>query len=160
MSKSLSKKQLKVLSVIQKGMPLSAAPYADMAESIGMATEEFLDVLRQWKDDGTIRRAGAVVNHLRMGVAGGIMVAWDVPDDSVESVGHLFAAFKQVSHAYERPRVPGWKYNVFTMVHGDTPKAVETTIDRMSEKSGITDFRKLRTVRELKKTPPVYVKEE
>lgn len=97
---------------------------------------------------------GAVVNHLRLGVAGSAMVVWNVPRDRSGEVGGVFAGFEEVSHAYERQTAPDWPYNVYTMVHGTTPEAVRLTVQRMSETAGISEYFMLSTCRELKKAAP------
>lgn len=147
----------RVLAALQKGLPVTRTPYQDMACQVGISVDALVSILRQWQQDGTIRRMGAVVNHFRMGVAGSAMVVWDVPHDRRGEVGALFAGFEEVSHAYERPTAPGWPYSVYTMVHGTTPEAVRLTVQRMSEAAGITEYLMLSTCRELKKAAPQYV---
>jgi DNA-binding Lrp family transcriptional regulator len=147
----------KVLAALQEGLPLTRTPYQDMARQIGVPVEEVLRVLRNWRQNGTIRRMGAVVNHFRMGVAGGAMVVWKVPPERRAQIGALFAGFEEVSHAYERPTSPQWPYGLYTMVHGATPEAVRMTVQRMSEAAGGSEYLMLATCRELKKVAPRYV---
>jgi hypothetical protein len=75
-------------------------------------------------------------------------------------VGTTLAGFKEVSHAYERRTAENWPYNIYTMVHGPDVQAVEKTVKRMSETSGVSDYRILNTERELKKVPPTYITEK
>lgn len=149
--------ELKILAVIQNGLPESVTPYADMAEQAGITTDELLDILRQWKTDGKMRRIGAVVSHFKMGIPAGAMVVWKVPCERTEEAGNILASFPEVTHAYEREQPEGWPYNFYTMVHGQSSEDVNATVDRMSEACGVSDFRQLRTVRELKKVPPTYI---
>ena len=150
----------RVLAVLQDGLPVSRTPYADMAARIGISVAELLAVLRGWKQNGTMRRIGAVVDHLQVGLAGGAMVAWKVATARVAQVGAILAGFEEVSHAYERQTAPGWAYNLYTMVHGPTAEAVRQTVERMSRVSGVSEYLILSTCRELKKTAPRYVAEE
>lgn len=87
----------------------------------------------------------------------GAMVVWKVEPGRVEEVGAAFAGFREVSHAYERQTMPGWQYNVYTMVHGATPEEVRQTVGRMSEAAGVSEYAILATRRELKKVAPRYV---
>ena len=57
----------KILSAIQYGMPMSLTPYQDLADKIGVTSEQLLNMLRNWKADKRIRRLGAIVNHFQMG---------------------------------------------------------------------------------------------
>lgn len=136
---------------------MTRTPYRDLARRIGMPVDMLLGVLRDWRQDGTIRRMGAVVNHFRVGLAGAAMVAWDVPPERRADVGAILAGFEEVSHAYERETAPSWPYSLYTMVHGPTPEAVCLTVQRMSEAAGLSEYLVLSTCRELKKAPPKYI---
>ena len=157
---SLNDLERKVLAAVQHGMPMSVQPYQDLADTIGIAPEQLLQVLRQWKADKRIRRLGAIVNHFEMGQGVGAMVVWNVPEERVGQVGQQFAAFAKVSHAYRRPTKKRWPYTLYTMVHASSADELEETIRKMSRQSGITEFRALKTVKELKKVPPTYIIEK
>ena len=92
-------------------------------------------------------------------VSSGAMVVWHVSDDRIEEVGRLFASFPAISHVYSRPPREQWPYNLYTMIHADDETQLETTIEAMRHKSGIDVFRKLKTLRELKKVAPTYINE-
>jgi DNA-binding Lrp family transcriptional regulator len=160
MKMKLSVIEKKILSAIQHGMPMSLSPYQDLADKIEITSEQLLGVLRDWKEDKRIRRLGAIVNHFRMGHGIGAMVVWSVSDEEVQQVGKLFSSFTKVSHAYQRPSKNQWPYNLYTMVHATSKEELEMTIRTMSQKSGVADFRDLKTVRELKKVPPTYIIEK
>ena len=157
MRKQLSELEKKILAVIQHGMPRSVTPFADMASKVGIETEELLAVIEGWKSSGCLRRFGAVVSHFKVGVPAGAMVAWQVDDERAEQVGQELGAMSQVSHAYLRRTSPHWTYNLYTMVHGLTDEEVDKSIEEMSSLSGVSDFLKLNTVKELKKVPPTYI---
>jgi DNA-binding Lrp family transcriptional regulator len=146
-----------ILNAIQHGLPISLSPYQDVAKEIGISADQLLEVLRKWKTEKKIRRAGAIVNHFRIGHGSGAMVVWNVPEDRIDEVGALFASLPKVSHAYQRPRQQHWSYNLYTMVHASDKDELEMTLEAMSRKSGICDWRALKTVRELKKVPPTYI---
>ena len=157
MGNVLSDVERKVLGVVQGGLPQSRTPYKDMAEAAGVEVGVLLGVLRGWQKDGKMRRIGAIVHHLKAGLAAGAMVVWVVEEKRVEEVGRVLGGFEQVSHAYERIKRPGWAYNVYTMVHGVDDKELQVTVERMSEACGVSDYRMLRTERELRKVPPTYI---
>lgn len=150
----------KILSAVQYGIPISLTPYQDLADKIGITSEQLLGILRNWRADKKIRRLGAIVNHFRMGHGIGAMVVWSVPDERVQHVGELFASFPKVSHAYQRPSREQWPYNLYTMVHAASKEELEQTIRTMSQQSGVAEYRDLKTVRELKKVPPTYIIEK
>jgi DNA-binding Lrp family transcriptional regulator len=160
MKMTLSDLEKKVLSEIQHGIPMSAQPYQDLADKIGIVPDQLLQMLRQWKADKRIRRLGAIVNHFQMGHGTGAMVVWSVPEDRADQVGQQFASFSKVSHAYRRPSKKHWPFSLYTMVHATDTDELEQTIRDMSRQSGITEFRALKTVRELKKVSPTYIIEK
>ncbi len=153
----MSNIEQKILAVLQQGFPKSQSPYQDMAEKIGIDTGQLLAVLKEWKQQGKLRRIGAIVNHFKVGLGAGAMVVWQVEPERTEEVGGIFAAFSEVSHAYERHTDKSWPYNVYTMVHGKSSEDVQQTVRQMSQACGISNYRILVTEKELKKVPPTYI---
>ena len=149
----------RVLAVLQGGFPRSQTPYKDMAERVGISTEEFLAILERWKREGKLRRIGSIVDHFKVGLSGGAMVTWQVEPQCVEQAGAILAGFKEVSHAYERGTAENWPFNLYTMVHGADIREVEQTVQRMSQACGVSNYRILTTEKELKKVPPTYFPE-
>jgi DNA-binding Lrp family transcriptional regulator len=148
----------RILAVIQDGFPVSRTPYKDVADKAGISTKELFTVLEDWKKQGKIRRIGAIVNHLKIGLSANAMVVWKVESERVEKAGTILAGFEEVSHCYERQTAENWPYNLYTMVHGANEQDVQQTVARMSEACGVSDYRVLFTEKELKKTPPRYIK--
>ena len=157
MKNILSDIEKKILAVIQHGLPKSQNPFKDMAEKIGIETEQLLAVLKDWKQQGKIRRIGAIVNHFKVGLGGGAMVVWQVEPERTEEVGKMLAEFEEVSHAYERRTDENWPFSLYTMVHGKNEEDVQQTVQRISHACGISNYRILVTEKELKKVPPTYI---
>lgn len=159
MKKQISDIERKILAVLQGGFPISQTPYKDVAELVGIKTKQLLDILKDWKQDGKLRRIGSIVDHFKVGISGGAMVAWRVKPEHVEQVGTKLAGFKEVTHAYERKIAENWPFNIYTMVHGADIQEVEQIVKRMSQACGVSDYRILATEKELKKVPPTYITE-
>ena len=157
MKSELSDIERRVLAILQGGFPVSQTLYKDIAEKAGISTEELLAVLENWKQQGKIRRLGAIVNHFKVGLSAAAMVVWQVEPEHVERVGTILAGFEEVSHAYERSTMENWPYNLYTMVHGTITKEVEQTVARMSQAVGVSNYRILATEKELKKVSPIYI---
>lgn len=145
-----------VLVRLQAGVPLCPQPFADMAGDVGMEEADFLQRVRRLQAEGIIRRLGPRVRHHRVGIAGNIMVVWQVSDERQQEVGELFAASPHVSHCYLRPTFDGFPYNLYTMIHARDTAAAEAIVTELAKLSGLTEYRLLPTVRELKKTTPRY----
>jgi DNA-binding Lrp family transcriptional regulator len=159
MKKQISDIERKIIAVLQGGFPRSQTPYNDIAELVGIDTKRLLVILENWKHEGKLRRIGAIVDHFKVGLSGGAMVAWRVEPKRIEKVGMKLAEFKEVSHAYERKTAENWPYNIYTMVHGTDTQHVEQIVKRMSGACGVSDYRILATEKELKKVPPTYTTE-
>ena len=157
MKQQISDTERKILAALQGGFPRSQTPYKDIAERVGIKIEQLLTILKDWKQDGKIRRIGSIVDHFKVGISAGAMVAWRVEPERVEQVGTKLAGFKEVTHAYERKIAENWPFNIYTMIHGADIKEVEQTVKRMSQACDVSDYRILITQKELKKVPPTYI---
>ncbi len=145
-----------LLAVLHGGLPLAAKPYATVAKRAGMDIDALLGALRDMLADGRIRSMGAIANQRHLGYAANVMVAWDVADEAGELAGKAFASIEGVSHCYQRPRRAGWRYNLYTMLHATDRREADRMIEEMAATEGVCGHRALPTVREFKKTAPVY----
>jgi DNA-binding Lrp family transcriptional regulator len=159
MKGKISDIERKILAVLQEGLPNTDSPYRDMARRLGIETKELLAVLQQWKQQGKLRRIGAIVNHFKVGLGTGAMVVWRAEPQKIAEAGKILAGFEKTSHVYERQISENWPYNLYTMVHAPNSKELQQTVEKMSRASGIVEYRILETEKELKKTPPRYVTE-
>ena len=146
----------KIIRLIQGDLPLDVAPFSVMAEKIGISEKAFLTRVQAMKDQGIIRRFGATLRHQEAGFRSNAMVTWLVPEDRIEEVGQIMAGFREVSHCYQRRPQKDWKYNLFTMVHGNSKKECFRIARMISTKTGISNYRLLFSEKEFKKTSMVY----
>jgi len=123
---------------------------------VGMEQEEVLQQIRQWKEDGTIRRFGASVRHQQIGFTTNGMVVFALPPERIEEAGNLLAQYKQVSHCYQRPEAPGWPYNLFAMTHCRSEEELDDLVKEMAEKIQPLEHNVLMTTAEYKKTNVKY----
>ena len=145
-----------LLRALSEGIEVTEEPFAAIAAACGMEQEELLLEVERLLEEGIIRRFGAVLNHFAVGLSANAMVVWHVPAEEVERAGETMASFPAVTHCYERPPLPGFPYNLYTMIHATSWEECEAIIGGMSEQAAITEYLPLRTVREFKKsTPPL-----
>ncbi len=107
-----------LIALTQAGLPLVADPWAWIGERLGLPAQDALALVQRLQAAGLIRRVAAVPNHYRLGYRHNGMTVWDVDDDAIAELGARVGALPFVSHCYRRPRRPGWRYNLFAMVHG------------------------------------------
>ncbi|MCX2724662.1 AsnC family transcriptional regulator [Roseibium salinum] len=115
-----------IIEATQAGLPLVPAPFAVLAETLGISEQEMIERLKRMKAQGIIRRIGAAPNHYRLGLTANGMTVWDVDDAAVDTLGEMVGALPFVTHCYRRPRaLPDWPYNLFAMVHGASREEVQ-----------------------------------
>ncbi|MGQ3412520.1 siroheme decarboxylase subunit beta [Natrinema sp. LN54] len=154
----LSALEAELLLEIQNGFPLSATPYRDIAENVGYAVEDVLEAIERLRETGCIKRIGCVVNHVVTGFDANCMVVWDVPDDSLDEWGERAGGLPYVTLCYHRPRRPEqeWPYNLFTMLHGRDPEAVDAKIDELAADYLPVEHERLYSTETLKQTGARY----
>jgi DNA-binding Lrp family transcriptional regulator len=146
----------KVIGLIQGDLPLDPKPFAVMAEKIGISEEEFVERVRSLKKRGVIRRFGATLRHQEAGFSSNAMIAWLVPEREVDEAGKIMAQFREVTHCYQRRPQKDWKYNLYTMIHGDNEKECFKIAQRISRETGIEEYILLFSQKEFKKTSMRY----
>jgi DNA-binding Lrp family transcriptional regulator len=134
-------------------------PFACLAGDTGLAEEEVLCRLKRLQAAGALRRFGAILRHQQAGVAANGMAVWDIPAGRVEDAGGLMAAHPEVSHCYERPRLPDWPYNMYAMIHDRTERACRAVARQITAETGAEASDLLFSLREFKKTSMVYMRE-
>lgn len=116
----LSKFDKKIISLISGDIPLTNKPFKDLADELGIDERILLGRIRSFKKNGLMRKFAASLNHKKIGFRYNAMVVWNVPERFIDKAGSIMASFDEVSHCYQRQIVPGWKYNLYSMVHGRT----------------------------------------
>jgi DNA-binding Lrp family transcriptional regulator len=152
----LDEVERRIIHYLQGDLPLTSRPFAAVASKVGIGEEELLERIELQKNRGILRRLGANVDHRLVGFRANAMIAWHVPGERVDEVGPLMATFKEVSHCYERKTQGKWKYNLFTMIHGKSKKHCQGIARSIAEKTGISHYVSLFTIKEYKKTSPEY----
>ena len=148
----------RLLLEIQDGFPLTATPYADVAEAVDAPVADVLDSVERLLADGCIKRIGCVVNHLVTGFDANCMVVWDVPDDELDERGVDVGRLPYVTLCYHRPRRPDqeWSYNLFTMIHGREQAAVDEKVAELAADHLPFEHEQLYSTATLKQTGARY----
>ena len=66
------------------------------------------------------------------------------------------AAFRGISHCYQRPTYSDWPYSVFTMAHGRSKEECDAVLDAIAETTGIEQRATLYSSTEFKKVRMLY----
>jgi DNA-binding Lrp family transcriptional regulator len=153
-------RDMAVIKALQGDMPIVSEPYAPAAEQLGMAQDELLAHLEQMQERRLLRRVAAILFHRRAGFSANGMGVWKVPDDRVMELGPQMAAYRGISHCYQRPTYKDWPYSIFTMAHGRSKDECDAILDSIADATGIDDRATLYSSTEFKKIRLLYFTED
>ena len=153
---NLDKLDREIINALSGDLSDSREPYEEIARRLNIGEEELLGRIREYLEEGLLRRFGAMIAHRVAGVDANGMIVWDVPEDRLVEVGQRLASTPEVTHCYARPRFAQWPYNLYTMVHGRTRSFCEQVAERLSKEVGIDRYKLVFSTREFKKTSPRY----
>jgi DNA-binding Lrp family transcriptional regulator len=152
----LSEEDIATIRATQGPMPVVSEPYLPAAERLGVAPAEVLARLASLQERGALRRVAAILFHRRAGFSANGMGVWEVPEDQIFEVGKRMAAFRGISHCYQRPTYPDWPYSVFTMAHGRSKEECDAVLDAIAADTGIEGRATLYSSTEFKKVRMLY----
>ena len=137
----LNEKDRALIKVVEHGLPIVSRPYAQIATQLDCTEQEVISRLQQLINNGAIKRYGVVVRHKELGYTTNGMVVWNIPDDRVDELGICIGKYTCVTLSYRRPRrLPGWPYNLFTMVHGSNREEVTQKVEEIVTSCGLQDI--------------------
>jgi DNA-binding Lrp family transcriptional regulator len=127
-----------LIKVIGEGLPLVKRPYAEIAQRLNCSEAEVIAGIQSIITQGDLKRFGVVVRHRKLGYRANGMVVWDVPDNRVTELGHCIGQYSFVTLCYQRPRrLPEWRYNLFSMIHGQDRAAVIEQVEFVVQQCGL-----------------------
>ena len=143
-----------VIRATQGDLPVVPEPYVPAARELGVGVPELLTHLEGMRERGLLRRVAAILYHRRAGFSANGMGVRKVPEDKVLEVGPRMAAFRGISHCYQRPTYEDWPYSIFTMAHGRSKEECDAILDAIAEQTpevqdratlySSTEFKKIR----------------
>ena len=127
-----------LIEIISAGLPLVEHPYAAIAAQLGCNETAVIDGIKRIMARGDVKRFGVVVRHRKLGYRANGMVVWDIPNARVAELGHCIGQYSFVTLCYQRPRrLPEWRYNLFSMIHGQDRAAVIEQVGFIVEQCGL-----------------------
>ena len=146
-----------VIRATQGDLPIVSEPYVDAARELGMPVDQLIAHLEGMQERGLLRRVAAILFHRRAGFSANGMGVWKVPEGQVLEAGRRMAAFRGISHCYERPTYADWPYQLFTMAHGRSKEECDAILDAVRDEVGcIEDRATLYSSTEFKKVRLLY----
>ena len=145
-----------LIQLLQEDLPLVSRPFDELAKKVGLTGADLTLRIKKMRQEGKIRKVGAILRHQKAGYGENAMFCWEVPEDKVEEAGKTFSKFSFVTHCYVRPTMPNFPYNVYAMTHAKSPEELKEFGRQMQEGSGFTSFHALISEKEYKKSSPVF----
>jgi siroheme decarboxylase len=149
-----------VIRALQGDMPIVSEPYAPAAERLEISQEQLLAHLEGMQERRLLRRVAAILFHRRAGFSANGMGVWRVPHERIMELGPRMAAFRGISHCYQRPTYKDWPYSVFTMAHGRSKDECDAILDSIADATGIRGRATLYSSTEFKKIRLLYFTED
>jgi siroheme decarboxylase len=149
-----------VIRATQGDMPIIEEPYAPAAQKLNIPQAQLLTHLEQMQERKLLRRVAAILFHRRAGFSANGMGVWKVPDEQIMELGPRMAAFRGISHCYQRPTYQDWPYSIFTMAHGRSKEECDAILDSIAADTGVTERATLYSSTEFKKIRLLYFTDE
>ncbi len=127
LSRSFSALEKRVLNDFQHALPLSATPFADMAQQLGVSEDEILSTVSKLQHDGVISRVGPVFTPNRIGVS--TLAAMSIPEAELECVARIVSAFAEVNHNYERDH----EFNLWFVVTASSEEHLDIVLHEIEQ---------------------------
>ncbi len=121
-----------ILNRMQDDLPLTAHPYAAIAQEMGIAESDLLAHLTRMKDERVITRFGPFFDAAAMGGAF-CLCAMAVPSQDFENVLTKVNAHPEVAHNYERTH----RLNMWFVLATETPEGIAATAEAIERETGI-----------------------
>ena len=124
-----------ILNVIQKDFPVVEEPFKAVADKVRLSEDEVLKRIKNLKDEGIIRRIGAVFDTKKMGFASTLCAA-KVSKENLKKFVAVVNSYAGVTHNYRRSH----EYNVwFTFIAPDE-ETLKKSLGEIRDKTGVTDI--------------------
>ncbi|MGO9496904.1 MAG: AsnC family transcriptional regulator [Solirubrobacteraceae bacterium] len=147
---------IEVIRATQGDMPVIPEPYAPAAQQLNIPQHQLLEHLIHMQERRLLRRVAAILFHRRAGFSANGMGVWKVPDERIMELGPRMAAFRGISHCYQRPTYADWPYSIFTMAHGRSKEECDAILDSIATQTGIDERSTLYSSTEFKKIRLLY----
>jgi len=124
-----------IINGLQGGFPVCERPYAQAAQSLGLAEDVLLERLQRLLQAGVLSRFGPMYHAERMG--GGLtLAAMSVPAERFDQVADVVNAFPEVAHNYAREHT----LNMWFVLATERQQRIAEVIGEIEAKTGLKVF--------------------
>ncbi len=120
----------RLLNDFQQSFPICPAPFAELAERLGVGEGAVLRMLEQLRREGRISRIGAIFAPKRIGAS--TLAAMAVPPEKLDDVARTVNRFPEVAHNYERDH----HYNLWFVVTAGSEGRLQAVLGAIGQAAG------------------------
>lgn len=133
-----------LLSTIQKKFPLTARPFAKIADELNSKEETIIKILQEEKDKKIIRQISPIFDTKRLGYTSSL-VSFKVKNEDIDIAVKVINAHPGVSHNYEREH----PFNIwFTIaVPPNSQMGIKKTVEILAKEAKAIDYIVLPTLK-------------
>jgi len=153
---AMQKKMVMAIEILLKGVGLVVRPFLELTQGTHLTESELIDLAKQLKQSGIMRRLGVTWRHRELGLRENVLCVWQMLESEMETFGEKAAMIPIITHCYRRTISPDWPWPMYTMIHGRTMADCEAVIDALQRSFPGVKSLALRTLKEFKKTKIVY----
>lgn len=135
----------KLLNLIQNGFPIEPRPFLSIANQLGMSETEVLEMIKELKEQGNIRRLGGIFDSKNLGYIG-TLCAMEVSENKIGVVSQIVNSYPCVTHNYLRNH----KYNMWFTLIVPSQTSIDTYINEIKSKTEINEIMILNSLQTFK----------
>jgi heme b synthase len=124
-----------LLKRVQTALPVDERPWDALAGDLGLPADRILERLGALRQQGIVRRLGAVFDSRRLGYVS-TLVAARVPEERIDEVARMVSDLPGVTHNYRREHL----YNLWFTLTCPSEAALDATLDDLGARTGIDAF--------------------
>ena len=115
-----------MLDLLQKKFPIDVQPYQVIAQKMQCSEEEIVKQIQAMKENGIIRRIGAILDAKNMGFYS-TLCACEVPEARIEDVAAIINKQRGVTHNYLRDN----QYNIWFTLTASSNEEVQSILKQL-----------------------------
>lgn len=131
----LTEFDIKLLNLLQTGLPLVSAPYAEIGRQLGCGEDQVVERISALKTSGIIRRFGAFFDAAHLGYQG-FLVAARVQPERLEQVAEAVNRWPQATHNDERDH----EFNLWFTIQVRDPAEMTVLLNELQRMSGVEEL--------------------
>lgn len=131
----MNENSVNLLNIIQDDFPLESRPFLALANKLNMTEEDVIEVIKEFKKEGYIRRLGGVFDSKGLGYKSTLCAA-QVPKNRVKEVATIINSYSGVTHNYLRNH----SYNMWFTLTAPSTEQLELIFDEIKDKTNVDDI--------------------